>query len=78
MCGVSLVVVVDSLVEVVMNTTVLAVVEEVVLYHGSFLPGGFGVDRGLPLEVRGSRPVLRGGLPKLRDRALSLLDRNTL
>jgi hypothetical protein len=42
------------------------------------LLGRLRVDRGIPLEARGSRPVLRGGLPKPRGRALRLLDRSTL
>jgi hypothetical protein len=77
-CGVLSVVVLDSLAEAVVNISVLAVVEDAVLYHGAFLSSGFGVDQSLPLEARGSHSMLRGKLPKPRARALGLLDRITL
>jgi hypothetical protein len=76
--GVPSIVVLDTTVETVVHTSILVVVEDAVLHHGGFVSGGFTVDRSLPLEARGSRSVLRGGLPKPRGRAIDLLDRNTL
>jgi hypothetical protein len=55
---VSPVVVMNSSAEVVMDPSMLVVVLEAVLYRGSFLLGGFRIDRSLPLKARGSRLVL--------------------
>jgi hypothetical protein len=77
-CGVPLIVVLDTTAETIMHTLVLAVVEDAVLHRRGFLSSGFRVDQSLPLKARGTRSVLRGGLPKPRGRALSLLDRNKL
>ena len=74
----SLVVVVQPPAEAVMDTTVLAIVEEAVLNREGFVHHGLGMDRGLPLLVRGPRSLFRGGLLKLRGRALSLLDCSAL
>jgi hypothetical protein len=57
-----------------MNTTVLAIVEEVVSEHRGFVLHGLGMDRGLPLVARGPHSLFRGGLLKPRGRAIDLLD----
>jgi hypothetical protein len=49
----SLVVVVQPPAEAVMDTTVLAIVEEAVSNRRGFIHLGLGMDRGLPLLVRG-------------------------
>jgi hypothetical protein len=60
------------------NTTVLVVVEEAVPNHGVFLLCWLRMDQGLPLLTRGPLSLFRGGFPKLRGIALSLLDHSTL
>jgi hypothetical protein len=49
MCSVSSVVAVQPSTEAIMNTAILKVVEEAVLYRRGSLLGGLRVDRGLPL-----------------------------
>lgn len=64
--------------EAVMNTKVLAIVEEAVSDHRGFILHRLGMDRGLPLLAGGPRLLFRGGLPKSRGRALDLLDCSAL
>lgn len=64
--------------KVVMNTKVLAIVEEVVLDRRGFILHRLGMDRGLPLLARGPHLLFRGGLLKQRGRALDLLDCSAL
>jgi hypothetical protein len=52
--------------EAVVDPSMLAVALDAVLYYGGFLSGGFGMDRGLHLEARGSCLGLRGRLLKSR------------
>lgn len=74
----SLVVVVQPPAEAIMDTTVLAIVEEAVSNRRGFIHLGLGMDRDLPLLVRGPRSLFLGGLLKMRGRALSLLDCSAL
>lgn len=46
MCGMSSIVAVQSSAEADVNTAILTVVEEAVLYSGGSYPGGLGVDQG--------------------------------
>jgi hypothetical protein len=41
---VSSILVLDTIAEMVVHTSVLAVIEDAVLHHGGFLSGGFRVD----------------------------------
>lgn len=58
MCDVPLIVELDMSTEANLNTPVLAVVEDAVLHRGGLFSGGFGMDRSLPIKMRGSRSVL--------------------
>jgi hypothetical protein len=67
----TLVVVVQPLAEAVMDITVLTIVEEAVSDRVGFVLHGLGMDRYLPLLVRGPCSLFRGKFTKSRSRALS-------
>jgi hypothetical protein len=60
--------------ETVVDPLGLVVVLETIVHRGCPLSGGCRMDRGLPIEMRGSRLVTCGGLLDERGRDLGLLD----
>src|SRR5690348_9403837 len=77
-CGMTSIDVVQPLAEAVMDIMVLMIVKEAASDCRGFVLRRLRMGRGLPLLAIAPRSLFRGRLPKLRGRALDLLDYNAL